>query len=109
MAGYVEVDDPDEVAAHHSPGLPVLDLHAVDEHPVELAIAGFQRRPLRARQLAIGVVEGVDGQGRVQFGEGVPQPVLQNHLIVVVTLGIGRFGGDIRAVRQGPAQVGKPG
>ena len=76
MAGTSKSMTLTRIAAHHSPGLPVLDFHAVDEHPVELAIAGLQRRSLRARQLAEGVVERIDGQGRVQFGEGVPQPPL---------------------------------
>ena len=40
--GIVEVHDPDLVAAHPSPRLPILDRHAVDEHPVKGAVAGLE-------------------------------------------------------------------
>ena len=68
VGGVVEVDDPDEVAAHRTPGLPVLDLHAIHEHPVELAVASCQRRPLRACQLADCVVKRIGGQTRIEVG-----------------------------------------
>ena len=48
------------------------------------------------------------GRARVQFGEGVPQPSLQYHLIVFVAFGVRRVRGDIRAVGHAPAQVEKP-
>ena len=109
VGGCVEIDDPDELTSHPSPGLPVLDLHTVDEHPVELPVAGLEGRSLRARQLAVGVVQRIDGQARIKFGEGVPQPSLQYHLIVFVALGVGGVRRDVRAMFHSPAQVGEPG
>lgn len=42
---------------HPDLGVPVLDLNAVHEHPVEASNARFQRRALGPRKLAEGVVQ----------------------------------------------------
>ena len=69
----VEVDHPDQVTAHHSPGIAVLDLDAVHDHPVELAVAGFQRSSLGMRQLADCVVKRIGGQTRIGGRLGRPR------------------------------------
>ena len=68
VVAALEADDPDLVPAHPSIRIPVLDLHAVDEHPVEGAVAGLEGRSFRPGQLAVGVVERVGGEAGVQVG-----------------------------------------
>ena len=59
-------------------------------------------------QLAEGVLQRTGGKSGVQSGKSIPQPSLQDHLPIVVTLGVGRVRSDVRAVRHLPAQSGKP-
>ena len=106
--GVVEVNNTDDVAADRSPGLPILDLHAADEHPVELPVASLHRSPFRPDQLPIGIVQRIDRQVGIQCGEGIPQQPPQHHLPVIVALGVGRVGGDAGAVCHLPAEAGKP-
>ena len=106
--GAGEVQHRHVVAAQPSAGVRVLDLDAVHEHTVEGAVAGLQRGALGACQPAEGVVQGGGGQGGVELGQRVPQPALQHHLAVVVALGGGRAGRDVRAVGDAPALGSQP-
>ena len=108
LAGILEVDDPDLIPAHPALGIAILDLDAVHEHPVEGAVAVFQRGPLGPRQLAEGVINRIDGQTGIEHGERVPQPSLQHHLSVVATLSVGRVGRNVWSVGHLPAEAGKP-
>ncbi len=58
----VVVEHADLVAADPAGGISVLHGDAGDEHPMEVAVAGLQRRPGRAGQPAQRVVEGVVGR-----------------------------------------------
>ena len=95
----LELDDSDLISAHPSIGIPILDRHALDEHPVEGSVAGLQCRPFRAGELAEGIVQRGCWKARIQLGEGVAEPTLQDYLAVVVPLGTGRVRRDVRAVR----------
>ena len=75
---------------------------------MEGAIAGLQGRALRAGQPVERVVQSVRGKRRVETGERVPEPALQDHLPVVGALGVGRVGGDVGAVGDLPAEGGEP-
>ncbi len=66
---------------------PVFHGHAVDEHAVEGPVARLQRGAPRAGELAERVLQGIVGEVRVEPGEGVPEPPLQNDVTVVVALG----------------------
>ena len=103
-----EVDDTNDVPAHRSPGFPVLDLHAVHDHPMKSPVPRLHRRPLRPRQLPICIVQRIDRQVGIQSGEDVPQPPPQHHLPVLVALSAGGVGGDVRPVRHLPAEGGEP-
>ena len=95
-------------AANGSIVSPVLHRHAVDQHPVEGAVAGLQGRALRSGQPAKRVVQRVGGQRRVETGERVKQPTLQDDLSEVVAFGVGCVGGDVGAVGHLPAEGGEP-
>ena len=96
------------VSTHSSLRIPVLDLHAVEEYPVKVAVAGFQGRTLRPGQLAEGIVQRGRRQRRVECGYGISQPSLQHNLAVVSSLGNGRLGSDVGAVRHLPAKTLQP-
>lgn len=53
----LEIDDPDELAAHLPLGRPVLDGDAVDDQPVRVAVTLEQARPLDPQELALRVLE----------------------------------------------------
>ena len=72
-------------------------------------VAGGQRRPGRAGQLAEGVVQCLGGEVRVQLGEGVAQAPRQHYLPVFGPLGAGRIGGNIRPMGHLPAETRQPG
>ena len=88
--------------------VPVLDRHAVDQHPVEGAVASFEGRALGVGQPAEGVVQRVGGQVGVETGESVPQPALQDDLPVVGALSPRRVRRDVEPVRHAPADAGQP-
>ena len=95
-------------AADRAAGGPVLDIHPLDEHAVEGAVAGLEGRALGAGQLAEGVIERVEGQVRVEPRERVAQPLLQHDGAVAGALLTGRTGADVGAVRGLPAEGTKP-
>ena len=86
----------------------MLHRDAVDEHAMEGAVAGLQRRPLRAGQPALGVVQRVSGQVRVELGDGVPQPPLQHHLPVAAAFCARRVRRDVPPVLHLPPDAGQP-
>ena len=86
----------------------MLHRHAVDEHPVEGAVACFQGRTFRAGEPAEGVFQRRRGKAGIQFGEGVAQPSLQDHIPVLIALDAGSVGGNVRAVSHLPAEGAKP-
>ena len=106
--GVGEVDDRHRRPPDGAPGVAVLHRHAVDQHPVEGAVARLQRRPLGQGQLAEGVFERRSGQLRVQPRQRIPQPLLQDDLPEVVALGVGGARGDVGAVCYVPADVAQP-
>ena len=70
--GVAVVDHGGLVAADRASGGPVLDVHALDEHAVEGAVASLEGRALGPGQLVVGAVERFGGQVRVESREGVP-------------------------------------
>ena len=106
--GVVEVDDMHLRPANASLAVTMLHSHAADEHPVEGSVAGLKARPFRSGELAIGVVQRIYRQAGIQLGKGVAEPSLQHKLPVVVSLGIGRLGCDVRAVGHLPAEARQP-
>ena len=104
----VEVEHPHLGAAHPAVGVGVLHGDAGDQHAVEVAVAGLQRRPRRARQSAQGVFERVVGQVGIEPGEGVAQPAVQHHLAVVGALGRRRVGRHVRPVQHAPTERCEP-
>ena len=106
--GVGEVDDLHRRPPHGAAGVAVLHRHAVDQHPVEGAVARLQRRPLRQGQLAEGVVQRRGGQLWVEPRQRIPQPLLQDDLPEVVALGVGGARGDVRAVCYVPADIAQP-
>ncbi len=67
VGGIVEVDDPRLRPEDGAVSRAVLHRHAVHQHPVGCAVAGFQGRPLRMGKLAEGVAQRCDGQVWVQL------------------------------------------
>jgi hypothetical protein len=62
------------------------------------AVARLRRRPLHAEHLAEGVVERLGRQRRVEPRERLAQPLFEQDLPVVLTLGAKLARRDIRAV-----------
>ena len=106
--GVGVVDDGGLVAADRAPGGAVLDLHALDEHAMEGAVARLEGRAFGSCQLAEGVVERVDRQFRVEPRERVAQPPLQHDGAVVGALLAGLVGADVGPVRGPPAEGAEP-
>ena len=104
----LEVDDPHDVAPHRAPGLPVLDLHSVYDHPVKGPVTRLHRRPLRPRQLPKSIVHRIRRQPRVQLRQCAPQAPPQHHLPIVTPLGPRRVWRDIRPMRHPPAEGRQP-
>ena len=108
VRGVLVVEDGDLGSPHGAPGGPVLDRHAVHQHAVERAVAGFQRGAFRPGQLSECVVQGVAGEGRIQPLQRIAQPTLQNDLAIVASLGSGCVGANVGSVRDAPAEVREP-
>ena len=109
VGGVVEVDDAGLVTAHRAAGIAIFHCHAVHRHAMKSAVAGFQRGPFRAGQLAEGVVQGIGGQAGVEPGEGIAQTLCQYHVTVIGALGARCAGGDVGAVGGAPAGIRQPG
>ena len=89
----------------------VLDRHAVDQHPVDGAVALDERRRVDARELAEGVVERLGGQVRVEPRERLRAAAAPGRRrgSRVAALGAGLAGGDLRAVQDRVAEPVEPG
>ena len=73
------------------------------------AIAGFERRPFGASELAESVLYGLGGKIRVEPDKRVSQPLFQHDLAVAGTLRTRGIGSDVRAVGDAPADGLEPG
>ena len=108
VGGIVEIDHAGLCASYRSVCLVVFHRHTIHKQAVKGAVAGLQRSPFRAVQLAKGVVQCLNWKCWVQLSEGVLQALFQHHLAVVGPLGVGRIGGDIGTVGNLPAEGFQP-
>jgi hypothetical protein len=90
---------------------PVLDRDAIDQHPVHRAVALHQRRRIAARELAVGIAQGVGRKVGIQPHERLPQPPLQQNVAAarIAALGAGFARGDVRSVQHRVAERMEPG
>ena len=86
----------------------VLHRHAVHEHAVEDAVAGFQCRPVEASQLAESVVAGGIGKLGVEPRQCVSEPPFEHDFAVIRPLRSRRIGGDAGSVGNRPADAFEP-
>ena len=105
---FAEVKHANLRAANPAVRVDVLHRHAGDEHPMEVAIPGLQRRPGRACQPAQGVFDRVVGNIGIEPGERGEQAVDQDHHAVVVPLGGWRVWCDVRTMEDGPTERFQP-
>ena len=105
---FVEVEDADLVATNPAVRVDVLHRHAGHDQPMEVAVAGLQRRPGRACQSAQHVVECVGGKVGIELGECGPQAPVQHDLAVIGAFRVRRVGRDVRAVGDLPTDPFKP-
>ena len=92
-------------AGDRAVGAAVLDRHAVDEHPVERAVALDQRRRVGPGQLAEGVVERLGREVGVEPAERVAQPPLQDDVAVA---GLDRSAPAAPEAISGPWRTAQP-
>ena len=104
----VEVEHANLSAADPALCVEVLHRHPGDEHPVEVAVPGLQRRPGRAGQAAQSVFDRSVGQVRIEPGERGPQPGCQHHLAVIGAFRGRRVRRDVRAVEDRPVERCQP-
>ena len=104
----VEIDDAHLRAPDVAVVRAVLHRHAVHDHAVEGAVAGLDRRPFRLHELAVGVVQRICRQVRVQPFQRPAQARFQHDSAVVGPLGPWRLGSDVGAVGDAPAGACKP-
>ena len=111
LSGDVEVDDPGLRPGDRAVLAAVLDRHAIDQHPVQGAVALHQRRRIAARELAVGILQRLGRQVRIQPDERLAQPAFQHHVAVVrvAALRAGLARGDVRAVQHRVAERLEPG
>ena len=87
VGGFVEVDDAHLGAANRAFVIPVLHRHAIDKHPVQGAIAGFECGAFGVRQLAKGVVKSILRQIRVEPGKRIAQNRRKHNVRIVFSEG----------------------
>ena len=104
----VEIEYANLSAADPAFRVDVLHRHARDEHPMEVAVSGLQRRSGRVRQSADGVFERIVGNVGIEPGERGPQAAVQDDLAVVGAFCSRCVGCDVRAVEDGPAERCQP-
>ena len=104
----VEVEHANLSAADPPLRVDVLHRHPGDEHPMEVAVPGLQRRPGRSGQSAQGVFDRSVGQVRIEPGEGGSQPGRQHHLAVIGAFRGRRVRRDVRTVEDRPVERRQP-
>ena len=107
-ARFVEVQHAHLGAANPTVCVGVLHSDAGDDHAMEVAVPGLQRRPGRAGQSVVGVVEGVVGYLGVEARESGSQAAVQNNLVVAGAFRGRRVGPDGWTVQDGPAERPEP-
>jgi hypothetical protein len=85
----VEVDHPCLRAADVAPDIAVLDGDAIHEQAMQHPVLMDQIRSLGSSELAESILQRLGGKLRVEPGQGVTQPLHQDDLPVVGTLGHG--------------------
>ena len=109
VLGLLKIHQEDPVALDAAVGEAVLHRHAVHQPPVEGAVVGDQDRGLRPGDLAEGILPGLRRDSGVQPGQGLPQPLLEHHLAVILPLGEELPRGDLRPRANLIPQVLEPG
>ena len=105
---FVEVQHANLRAANPAVRVDVLHGDAGDDHPMEVAVPGLQRRPGRAGQPAQGVVECVGGQVGIEMADCGPQALAQHDLAVFRAFSGRHARGDVRPVSDGPTERFEP-
>ena len=105
VGGVLKVDHPDLVPAHPVLGISILDTDAIHEHPMKGAVTGFQRRAFRPGQFAEGVVYRIDRQTGIERRKCIPQPSLQSHFAIIISLGSWGLGCYLRSTNHSPAML----
>ena len=105
---FAEIEHANLCAADPALRVDVLHRHPGDEHPMEVAVPGLQRRPVRPGQSAQGVFERIVGQVGIEPGEGGSQPGCQHHLAVIGAFRGRRVRRDVRAVEDRPVERRQP-
>ena len=106
----LEVDDLRRRPPHGTAGVAVLHRHAVDQHPVEGAVAGFERRALRQ-----GSACGRRRRARAAGSSGLSRASASRSRCSRMTCpkssrsaAVGGAGRDVRPVRHTPADAAQP-
>ena len=107
VGGPLEVDDP-RLGAPDRAAVAVLHRHAVDQHAVEGAVAGFERCARGTDQLAEGVVECGPREVGVEAGERASEPRGKHDFAVLRPFGHRAVGGNVGAVGDIPIEAEQP-
>jgi len=92
-----EIHQPDLVA-HDAPlFVPVLDVHTLGEHLVELTVVGHEAGAIRTDNLPESILQSLSRYIRVQSSQGRAQPLYQHHITVASPLRVQAIAGDVRA------------
>ena len=105
--GPLEVDDL-RLGAPDRAFVAVLHRHAVDQHAVEGAVAGFERCARGTDQLAEGVVECGLREVGVEAGERASEPRGEHDFAVICPFGYRAVGRDVGAVDDSPVEAEQP-
>ena len=104
----VEVEHANLSAANTAVRVDVLHRYADDEHPMEVAVPGLQRRPGRMEQAVQGVFECLVGNVGIEAGDRGPRTVCQDHHAVVSPLRGRHVRCDVRTMENRPAERCQP-
>ena len=107
--GIGEVEDPYLSSRDRAISSAIFHRDPVHQRPMEGAVARFQGRSLRTRELAEGVVQSFGGKIRIEGGERLAQAVCQDHLRVVLAFGGQLARCDVGAVPDCVAEALQPG
>ena len=107
VGGVIEIDEADALAAN-LPAAKHLDGDTLDQEPVKFAVGVDGRRRADVGDAVDGLRSGLRGGVGIETGDGLGEPLAKDDLAVVVSLGGGRFWGDVRTVENGVAKLGEP-